>query len=79
METTQKKSSFKGIKSAGWVIVCCFILAICIYEFLLGNPGNFVNNDPQQSSIAWKLLRNNLQRWYYRTGYSNFITDSACS
>ena len=47
METTQKKStSFKGIKSAGWVIVCCFVIAICIYHFLLGNPSNFMNNDP---------------------------------
>ena len=54
METTQKKSSFKGIKSAGWVIVCCFILAICIYEFLLGNPGNFVNNDPNSGEICRK-------------------------
>ena len=56
METTQKKSSFKGIKSAGWVIVCCFILAICIYEFLLGNPGNFVNNDPNNHPLPGNFL-----------------------
>lgn len=56
METTQKKSSFKGIKSAGWVIVCCFMLAICIYEFLLGNPGNFVNNDPNNHPLPGNFL-----------------------
>ena len=40
METTNKKKSsgFKGIKSAWIVIVCCFIVAVCIYHFVLGNP-----------------------------------------
>ena len=47
METIQKKSaSFKGIKSAGWVIVICFIVAVLIFHFVLGNPSNFMNNDP---------------------------------
>lgn len=32
METTQKKAaSFKGIRSAGWVIVICFIIAVLIF------------------------------------------------
>ena len=39
METIQKKSaSFKGIKSAGWVIVICFIVAVLIFHFVLGKP-----------------------------------------
>ena len=43
METIQKKSaSFKGIKSAGWVIVICFIVAVLIFHFVLGNPSNFM-------------------------------------
>ena len=47
METTQKKAaSFKGIRSAGWVIVICFIIAVLIFNFVLGNPSNFMNNDP---------------------------------
>ena len=47
METTQKKAaSFKGIRSAGWVIVICFIIAVLIFHFVLGNPSNFMNNDP---------------------------------
>ena len=43
METTQKKAaSFKGIRSAGWVIVICFIIAVLIFHFVLGNPSNFI-------------------------------------
>ena len=47
METSLKKAaSFKGIRSAGWVIVICFIIAVLIFHFVLGNPSNFMNNDP---------------------------------
>ncbi len=60
METTQKvqkkTSGFSGIKAAGLVIVCCFVLAICIYEFLYGNPGNFVNNDPNNHPLQGNFL-----------------------
>ena len=47
METIQNKTTNKivGIKNAGWVIICCFIIAVCIYHFILGNPSNFMNND----------------------------------
>lgn len=33
MEAIQNKTTNKivGIKNAGWVIICCFIIAICIY------------------------------------------------
>lgn len=52
METIQKKSaSFTGIKSAGLVIICCFIVAICIYQFVYGNPANFMNNDPNNHPL----------------------------
>lgn len=57
METTHKKSvSFSGINSAGWVIVCCFIIAVCIYHFLLGNPANFMNNDPNNHPLPGNFL-----------------------
>ena len=52
MATTQKAVSpkknqgFQGIRAAIWVIVVCLIIAICIYNFLLGNPSNFAGNDP---------------------------------
>ena len=46
MEAIQNKTTNKsvGIKNAGWVIICCFIIAVCIYNFLLGNPANFNSN-----------------------------------
>ena len=57
METTQKKSaSFKGIKSAGWVIVICFIIAVLIFNFVLGNPSNFMNNDPNNHPLPGNFL-----------------------
>ena len=43
-QTADKKhvsSNVSGIKSAFWVIVICFILAVLFYMFVLGNPGNF--------------------------------------
>ena len=57
METIQKKSaSFKGIKSAGWVIVICFIVAVLIFNFVLGNPSNFMNNDPNNHPLPGNFL-----------------------
>ena len=48
--------SVVGIKNAGWVIIGCFILAVCIYHFLLGNPANFVNNDPNNHPLPGNFL-----------------------
>ena len=52
----KKSSGFKGIKSAGWVIVVCFVIAVCIYKFVLGNPDNFVNGDPNNHPINGNFL-----------------------
>lgn len=53
MATTQKAASptktnqgFQGIRAAIWVIVVCFVIALCIFKYLLGNPANFAGNDP---------------------------------
>src|SRR5574344_638398 len=52
MVTNQKKDSqVKGIKSAGLVILACFILAELIYNFVFGNPANFVGGDPANRPI----------------------------
>ena len=57
METTKTKAiSFKGIKSAGWVIVVCFIIALLIFNFVLGNPANFMNNDPNGHPLPGNFL-----------------------
>ncbi|MDD3039344.1 MotA/TolQ/ExbB proton channel family protein [Bacteroides sp.] len=50
METT-KKTQVVGIKNAGIVIICCFIIALCIFYFLLGNGANFMNNDPDNHPL----------------------------
>ncbi len=52
----KKSSGFKGIKSAGWVIVVCFVIAVCIYKLVLGNPDNFVNGDPNNHPINGNFL-----------------------
>ena len=58
MEAIQNKTTNKivGIINAGWVIICCFIIAICIYNFLLGNPANFMNNDPNNHPLPGNFL-----------------------
>ncbi|MDR0940477.1 MAG: MotA/TolQ/ExbB proton channel family protein [Mediterranea sp.] len=59
MQTTialQKNNSFSGIKSAGLVIIACFIIAVLIYHFLFGNPANFMNNDPNNNPLPGNLL-----------------------
>ena len=53
METTQKKAaSFKGIRSAGWVIVICFIIAVLIFHFVLGKSLQLYEQRPEQPSVA---------------------------
>ena len=56
MEAIQNKTTNKivGIKNAGWV--CCFIIAVCIYHFILGNPSNFMNNDPNNHPLPGSFL-----------------------
>ena len=63
MATTQKTASpvkksqgFQGVRAAFWIIVFCFIVAVCIFKFLLGNPANFVNNDPTGAVLNGNLL-----------------------
>ena len=59
MEAIQNKTTHKiaGIKNAGWVIICCFIIAVCIYHFILGNPANFMNNDPNNHPLPGSLVK----------------------
>lgn len=43
---TKKNQGFQGIRAAIWVIVVCFVIALCIFKYLLGNTANFAGNDP---------------------------------
>ena len=63
MATTQakaanpkKKSGFQGVQAAIWIIVACFIAAVCFYKFVLGNPANFVDGNPENAVKDGSLL-----------------------
>lgn len=54
MATTQKAVSpkkksqgFQGVKAAFWIIIVCFIIAVCNFKFFLGSPAHFVGGDPE--------------------------------
>lgn len=51
-----KKISFKGFGSAGFVLVICFIIALLIFNYVLGDPSNFLNNDPNNQPIPGNLM-----------------------
>ena len=51
-----KKKTFRGIESAFLVIVACFIIALCIFHFILGNPANFMDNDPTGHPLPGNML-----------------------
>jgi len=52
----KKKQGFQGVRNAFWIIVACFIIAVCIFKFVLGNPSNFVNGDPNGAVLNGNLL-----------------------
>lgn len=56
LKQAKTATAMVGIKNAGWVIIGCFIVAVCIYYFLLGNPANFVNNDPNNHPLPGNFL-----------------------
>lgn len=45
----KKKSGFKGIKAAGIVIIICFIIALIIYNVILGAPSHFQGGSTSNS------------------------------
>lgn len=50
---TKKSSSRKTMNgiSAGIVILACLVIAICFYKFVLGNPANFMDNNPDNHPL----------------------------
>lgn len=44
-KAVKKSQGFTGIRGAFWIIVVCFIAAICIFNFVLGDPTNFQGGD----------------------------------
>lgn len=57
MASTEKKVSNKGLTvSASLVIIGCLILAVLLFNFVFGNPDNFLNNDPNNHPLPGNLL-----------------------
>lgn len=60
MENNQKQpkksKQFKGIKNSGIVLLACLAVAICIYKFVLGAPGNFVGGNPDNHPLEGNFL-----------------------
>ena len=54
----QKKASagFQGVRNAIWIICAMFVIAVCIYKFVLGDPANFVGGDPDGEVLNGNML-----------------------
>ena len=52
----KKSSGFQGVRDAIWIIVVCFVLAVCFFKFVLGSPDNFVGGDPANAVKDGSLL-----------------------
>ena len=57
-----KKSGFKGIKNAIWILVICGVVAYTFYFKVLGAPENFAGNDPAGHPV-------NLMGTVYKGGF----------
>ena len=59
----KKSSGFQGVRNAFWIIAAMFVVAVCIYMFVLGNPDNFVGGDP-----SGEVLNGNIAGTIYKGG-----------
>ena len=55
---TQKKASvgFQGVRNAIWIILAMLVIAVCIYNFVLGDPANFVGGDRDGEVLNGNML-----------------------
>ena len=53
---SKKGKSFTGIKSAGLVMLACFVIAVLIFKFIFGDPSHFEGGNPANHPIAGDLL-----------------------
>lgn len=68
VETKKREGKKSRGVSAGLVILCCAILAALFYVFILGNPENFMNNDPNNHPKPGNMLGT-----VYKGGYNVVI------
>ena len=62
MATTQKTArpkksqGFQGVKAAFWIIVVCFILAVCFFKYFLGNSDHIGPNGEVIDGNIWGTI-----------------------
>jgi biopolymer transport protein ExbB len=47
----KKSQGFTGIRGAFWIIVLCFLAALCIFNLVLGNGDNFQGGDNANAPV----------------------------
>ena len=50
-KAAKKSEGFTGIRGAFWIIVVCFVAAICIFNFVLGDGANFQGGDNANAPV----------------------------
>lgn len=61
-KAAKKSKGFTGIRGAFWIIVVCFIAALCIFNLWLGNGANFQGGDNANAPL-------NIFGTIYKGGY----------
>ena len=61
-KAAKKSSGFTGIRGAFWIIVFCFVAALCIYNLWLGSGSNFQGGDNANAPL-------NIFGTIYKGGY----------
>ncbi|MBO4826303.1 MAG: MotA/TolQ/ExbB proton channel family protein [Prevotella sp.] len=52
----KKSQGFQGVKAAFWIIVVCFILAVCFFKFFLGNSDHIGANGEVIDGNIWGTI-----------------------
>lgn len=52
----KKTKSFSGVGTAPVVILVCFGIALCIFKFVLGDPSNFMDGNPEGHPLPGNML-----------------------
>lgn len=52
----KNEKKVRGIKNAFLVIIACFIVALCLFNFVFGNPANFMDGDPSGHPLPGNFL-----------------------
>ena len=52
----KKSQGFQGVKAAFWIIVVCFILAVCFFKFFLGNSDHIGPNGEVIDGNIWGTI-----------------------